>query len=160
MKNSILVLAAVAFMFTSCQKEDVVAQAQNVGEASLEIFNVVNMFTDVTEETVQSEACESVNAVETQVSLSRIDIHNGYIKTYNVSGNIGDITRVYFELIEEYRVENEAEDGGGYYYTKALRLYEGDTITDNYVLLLDFCEEDRMTFFFTETNEMIYTARQ
>ena len=157
MKNSTIltVLAAVAFMFTSCQKEDVVAQA-NV--PTIDVYDVTNVYLGAVEGTVQAEACEPENTIEVQVNIKSITVSSyRHITFEHINGSTN---KMYFDYVDEYRVENESIDGGGYYYTKALRLYEGDTLSDDYILLLDFCEEDKMTLFFTGINQMVYTLKQ
>lgn len=158
MKNLTLIAIAAIVSLSSCDKEDVTAQSQNVGEANLETFNVTNMFVNVEEENVQIEACEPLNAEEVQVSVKSITVSSYRSVTFEYLD--GSTDKKYFEFVEDYRVYNEAEDGGGYYYTEALQIYNGDTLSDNYILLLDFCDEDGMTFFFTQTGDMIYTVKQ
>jgi hypothetical protein len=158
MKNLVTVLAIAALM-TSCQKEDVQQQT------SQERFIVESMFQGVTEDTVQSEACSPVNATEVPSSLQSFTIDsNGYVTTQNLNGNTNNTLNVTcakyrVEFVDSYEVTNIAEDGEGTYYTEALRLYEGDVLTDNYILLLDFCDEHPLTLYFTASQEMVYLTK-
>ena len=150
MKNLITVLAIAALM-TSCQKEDVQEQG------SENRYRVYGMFQDVTEETVQSEACSPVNATEVQTSFQRFTINsNGHISIQELNGNTAHYR---IEFVDSYEVTNITEDGEGTYYTEALRLYEGDVLTDSYILLLDFCDERPLTLYFTASQEMVYLTK-
>ena len=159
MKNLVTVLAIAALM-TSCQKEDV------QGQTSQKRFTVESVFEGVTEETVQSEACSPINATEVSSSLQSFTISNtlnsrSYVSIQELNGNTNNTLNVTcakyrIEFVDNYEVTNIAEDGEGTYYTEALRLYEGDVLTDNYILLLDFCDERPLTLYFTASQEMIY----
>ena len=147
MKNLITVLAIAALM-TSCQKEDV------QGQTSIETYRVYGTFEGVTEETVQSEACSPVNATEALTSIKRFIINsNGHVSIQDLNGLYAHYQ---VEFVDSYEVTNVTEDGEGTYYTEALRLYEGDVLTDNYILLLDFCDERPLTLYFTDSQEMVY----
>ena len=154
MKKLVTVLAIAALM-TSCQKEDIKEQT------SRERFDVYGTFEDVTEETVQSEACSPVNATEVLASFQSFTMSSTpNSKSYATIQELsGFYTHYQVEFIDSYEVTNIAEDGEGTYYTEALRLYEGDVLTDNYILLLDFCEERPLTLYFTASQEMIYLTK-
>ena len=154
MKNLTMILAA-ALLMTSCQKEDV------QGQTSRERFDVYGTFQDVTEETVQSEACSPVNATEVLASFQSFTMSStpnskSYATIQELSGYY---THYQVEFVDSYEFTNVSPDGEGTYYTEALRLYEGDVLTDNYILLLDFCDERPLTLYFTASQEMVYLTK-
>jgi hypothetical protein len=150
MRNLTMVFAA-ALLMTSCQKEEV------QGQTSQKRYRVESMFQDVAEETLQSEACSPVNATEVQTSFQRFTINsNGHVGIQELNGNTAHYL---IEFVDSYEVTNVSPDGEVTYYTEALRLYEGDVLTDNYILLLDFCDERPLTLYFTASQEMVYLTK-
>jgi len=150
--NKLVTVLVLAVLMTSCQKDEL----KEIGTDTK--FKVERMFEDVAEHDVQSEACEPINATNVQTTFKNFTINSdGYISFTDVNYN------VYFyniEFVDEYEVFNVAEDGTGTYPTEALRLYNySGELTDNYILLLDFCDDDRLTLYFTETEQMIYLRK-
>tara|TARA_R110002153_G_scaffold1965_1_gene9703 strand:+ start:471 stop:926 length:456 start_codon:yes stop_codon:yes gene_type:complete len=150
MKKLVTVLAVAALM-TSCQKENVQDQV------SIKIYTVDRMFLDVAEESLQDQACSPVDATEVGVSINTFSVNsNGHIVIKEFNGNS---THYNSEFVDNYEVTNISIDGEGVYYTEALRLYDGDVITDNYILLIDFCDEDKLTLYSTDSEVMMYSTR-
>lgn len=152
MKNLVLGLG-LAVVLTSCQKDEL----KEIGTDTK--FKVERMFEDVAEHDLQSEACEPINATNVQSTFKNFTINsNGYISFTDINYN------VYFyniEFVDEYEVFNvDPVDGSGTYPVEALRLYSNNgELTDNYILLLDFCDDDLLTLYFTETEQMIYLRK-